>query len=56
MFWGAGALRRNDAAGCIISGELSYTLFGSRHTTGSVVTVLEKSMSSVLSLTRRKVS
>ena len=42
MFWGAGALRRNDAAGCIISGELSYTLFGSRHTTGSVVTVFEK--------------
>ena len=56
MFWGAGALRRNDAAGCIISGELSYTLFGSRHTTGSVVTVLEKEYVSVLSLTRRKVS
>ena len=29
MFGGTGALRRNDADGCIISGELSYNLFGS---------------------------
>lgn len=42
MFGGTGALRRNDADGCIISGELSYNLFGSSRTTGSAVTVLGK--------------
>ena len=42
MFGGTGALRRNDADGCIISGELSYYLFGSSRTTGSAVTVLGK--------------
>lgn len=37
-----GALQRDDTDGCIISGELSYTLFGSSRTVGSIIKVFEK--------------